>query len=289
MIKSVKYLLPTQMIDMGGIPMKQAFPTEKVGEIDPFLLLHHGILQVEDWIPAHRQGVEPHPHRGFTAVTFVIDGEIQHRDSLGNNQIAGIGDVHWLFAGSGLIHSERPSKSMVEEKKNIEIVQLWINAPGRFKLDHPSYQYISHNEMIPYLSEDKLVETILVAGAYKEEYADVPSKSAKTVLWCKGMKGGVETINIADENNVFLYLIKGQIQLKKYGPVDQGELVYFEKEGDEIIFTCKTDVNLIICSGKPINEEIIKNGPFVMNNQTEIMEAMRDFNQGKMGILVEDF
>ena len=137
MLKTVKYLLSAVEIDMGGFAIKQAFPTNKIQQIDPFLLLHHGKLKYSDSKLAKHQGVGPHPHRGFSPVTFVIEGEVHHRDSRGNNQIAKKGEVQWMHAGAGIIHSERPSQALVEATQIQEIVQLWINSPADKKMTPP--------------------------------------------------------------------------------------------------------------------------------------------------------
>jgi len=112
--KSVKYLLPASTINMGGIRVKQALPTQKVQQLDPCLLLHHAKAKYSSRSSAKQQGVGPHPHRGFAPVTFVIEGEVQHRDSWGNNQIAKKGEVQWMYSGAGIVHSERPTQALAD-------------------------------------------------------------------------------------------------------------------------------------------------------------------------------
>ena len=130
MHKKVKFLIPAFDIDMGGIPLKQALPTIKVDQVDPFLLLHHGELKYNENAKALHQGVGAHPHKGFSPVTFVIEGEIHHRDSRGNNQIAKKGEVQWMHAGAGIVHSERPSQALIDRNGTNEIIQLWVNSPA---------------------------------------------------------------------------------------------------------------------------------------------------------------
>ena len=108
MNRNVRFLIPAYDIDMGGIPLKQALPTNKVEQVDPFLLLHHAEYTYTSDAPALHQGIGPHPHRGFSPVTFVVEGEVHHRDSWSNNQVARKGEVQWMHAGAGIIHSERP-------------------------------------------------------------------------------------------------------------------------------------------------------------------------------------
>ncbi len=129
-LKKVKRLLLATEIDMGGFPVKQALPTQKVDRVDPFLLLHHARTQYYNDRPAKTQGIGPHPHRGFSPVTFVIEGEVHHRDSRENNQIAKEGEVQWMHAGMGIIHSERPSENLAANNGVQEIIQVWINSPA---------------------------------------------------------------------------------------------------------------------------------------------------------------
>ena len=128
--KKATYLLPADEVDMGGIPVKQPLPTNKVDQVDPFLLLDHLRIKYYNDRTAKIQGIGPHPHRGFFPVTFIIEGELHHRDSRGNNQIAKEGEVQWMHAGAGIIHSERPSEALAARNGTQEIIQLWINSPA---------------------------------------------------------------------------------------------------------------------------------------------------------------
>ena len=148
MFKKVSQIIPAFDVNMGGIIVKQALPTQKVEHIDPFLLLHHGKFKFNPLAAAKHQGIGPHPHRGFSPVTFVVEGEVHHQDSRGNNQIASKGEVQWMHAGAGIIHSERPSEKLIEQKGQQEIIQLWINSPASSKKKEPHYQFIP-KEQIP--------------------------------------------------------------------------------------------------------------------------------------------
>lgn len=289
LIKQVKYLLPALEIDLGGLAVKQLIPTERVGRVDPFLLLHHGIIEVEDWIPAHRQGFDPHPHKGFSPVTFVVSGEIHHRDSRGHDQIAKDGEVQWMHAGNGIIHSERPSKAMVEKGGSFEIVQLWINSPSDKKRAAPDYQYLSKDHFVSFLSSDGKINNQLIAGHYHQLVSDTRIQSELVVIWGEGSAGGMMTYDVPQGFQSMLYVISGNIQVKKYGPVEKQHLAIFEEKGDEIEITINEAASFLLLMGLPINEEVVQSGPFVMNSQTEVMEAMRDYRMGKMGILIEDF
>ena len=288
MNKKVQYLLPAEMIDMGGFPVKQALPTLKVEQVDPFLLLHHGQVKPLANVPANAQGVGPHPHRGFSPVTFVIEGEVHHRDSRGNNQIAKSGEVQWMHAGMGIIHSERPSERMVNEHGRQEIAQLWINTPASKKMDQPSYQYIQEADIPKFKSGDEKITCKLIAGEYAGQKGKIKTESPLLVIWGNGQEGGKDKFSIPLGFNSCLYLIRGKVRVEGYGLVEKENLMAFEMEGDAIEIELTKESQFLLLCGEPLNEELVQHGPFVMNTQTEIMEAMRDYQMGKMGFLVEE-
>ena len=286
-IKKVKYLLPAVDVDMGGFTVKQPLPSQKVDRVDPFLLLHHARTQYYEDRPAKIQGIGPHPHRGFSPVTFVIEGEVHHRDSRGNNQIAKKGEVQWMHAGMGIIHSERPSENLAARNGIQEIIQLWINSPAENKMKQPFYRHLSKNDIPVILSEDKKINNKLIAGVFENKKSMLPTESELLILWGTSEKNGEQIINIPNGYSAMLYLIKGSIRIKGYGLVEAENLVVFEKEGEAIAMSFSENSQFLLLSGKPIKEKVSQYGPYVMNNQTEIMEAIRDYQMGKMGILIE--
>lgn len=288
LMKKVKYVLPAERIDMDGFPVKQALPTQKVQQLDPFLLLHHSTVKFNKNRPAKHQGVGPHPHRGFSPVTFIIEGEVRHRDSWGNNQVAKAGEVQWMHAGAGIVHSERPSEEMVQASGKQEIVQLWINSPSAVKMQPPEYTYLALDVMPVIISEDKKIETKIIAGSYQDKKGKVIPKSDLLVLWGKGNEGGTENYSIPLDYNCMLYLIKGNLTLKGFGLIEAEQLIVFGISGSTIEVSLKQDSQYLILAGKPLDEKVTQHGPYVMNTQTEVLEAMRDYKMGKMGILIED-
>jgi redox-sensitive bicupin YhaK (pirin superfamily) len=287
-LKQVKYLLPSTEIDMGGFPVKQALPTQKVQQWDPFLLLHHAKVKFSKHRLAKHQGVGPHPHRGFSPVTFVIEGEVHHRDSWGNNQIAKQGEVQWMHAGAGIVHSERPSEALMERQGHQEIVQLWINSPAVKKMIPPTYSYVSNEAMTVFSSDDQKITNKLIAGNYGELKGKVVPQSELLVIWGHGEQGGNQQLTIPKGFSSMLYLIKGDITLKGYGLIEGENLAVFDHEGDVIDMSFKKEGQFILLCGKAIDEVVTQSGPYVMNTQTEILEAMRDYQMGKFGILIEE-
>jgi redox-sensitive bicupin YhaK (pirin superfamily) len=286
--KKIKYLLPAIEVDMGGFPVKQAIPTQKVQQVDPFLLLHHASVKTKDDRPAKAQGVGPHPHRGFSPVTFVIDGEVHHRDSRGNSQIAKTGDVQWMHAGAGIVHSERPSEALASRSGRQEIIQLWINSPAAQKMQPPEYQYLPESDMPLILSDDGKVRSKLVAGTYGTKHGKIKTQSQLLVLWGSADATGEQTLKIPEGFSSILYLINGSMRLKAYGIVEPETLSVFGPEGDTITMAFQETAQFLLLCGAPIDEDVTQYGPYVMNTQTEILEAMRDYQMGKMGILIEE-
>lgn len=285
--KAVKQLLPADTIDMDGFPVKQAFPTQRVDQIDPFLLLHHAKAKYSSDRPARIQGVGPHPHRGFSPVTFVVEGEVHHRDSRGHNQIAQAGEVQWMHAGAGIIHSERPTEALVNGSRKQEIVQLWINSPAARKMQEPLYQYTAAADMPIIESEDGRLCTKLVAGSYADRQGPIRTESPLLLCWGTAEQGGSQTFTIPTGYSCALYLIRGTARINGFGQVEAEHLVYFAAAGDAVGLTFEEAGQFLLLCGEPIGEKVTRSGPYVMNTQTEILEAMRDYQMGKMGYLVE--
>ena len=288
MHRRVKYLIQAYDIDMGGIMLKQALPTNHVDHVDPFLLLHHGTFTYREDAPALQQGLGPHPHRGFSPVTFVIEGEVHHRDSRGNSQIAKKGEVQWMFAGAGIIHSERPSRELAERNGKQEIIQLWINAPASRKMSEPRYQYLPEKLLPVFLSDDKLVRNKLIAGKYRESQSSVTTESDLLVIWSEAGPGGSQTYCLEQYYASMLYLIRGEIKISGYGKVGKECLVIFDEGPGEIEVSANSEAQFLLLSGEAIKEKVVRQGPYVMNSETEILEAMRDYQKGKMGFLIEE-
>ncbi|MEM9544802.1 MAG: pirin family protein [Bacteroidota bacterium] len=288
MHKIVSHLIPAENVNMGGIIVKQALPTQKVPQVDPYLLLHHGIFETRNDAPAKHQGIGPHPHRGFSPVTFVIEGEVHHRDSRGNNQIATQGEVQWMNAGAGIVHSERPSQDLVDREGHQEIIQLWINSPAAKKMKPAHYQFLDNDAKTTFSSSDTLITNNLITGNYQNLNGNLRGESELLIIWANGQTNGIENYQIPVGYNAMLYLIKGEISLKHYGIVGSQNLVVFSNEGSEIDVSIRENAQYLILSGKPLNEKMVQQGPFVMNSETEILEAMRDYQMGKMGILIEE-
>jgi redox-sensitive bicupin YhaK (pirin superfamily) len=286
--RSVKQLLYANMMDMGGMPVRQPFPTHRVELIDPFILLHHADIKVPtDRDPKHT-GVGPHPHRGFSPVTFIFRGGVHHQDSRGNNSTIYAGGAQWMNAGMGIIHSERPPHDIDEHGGRQEIIQLWINTPAKHKLDQPQYFPLAAEEVPTTTSADGLVKVNVFSGNVLNIKGPIPSHTNVNAATLQFEAGGTVSIPLPESHNAMMYLLNGELTVDGFGLVDGLNVVHFNSDGEGISATAKKDTCVLLLSGEPINEKLAKHGPFVMNSETQILEAMRDYQMGKMGVLIEE-
>ncbi|MEM9340294.1 MAG: pirin family protein [Bacteroidota bacterium] len=279
----VKKVLYSHLVDMGGIPLRQPLPTTNVEHIDPFLLLHHHIGHFEEGTSPRDVGVGPHPHRGFSPVTFIFQGDVHHRDSRDNSSVVKAGGVQWMNAGMGIVHSERPSAQLTRDGGTQEIIQLWINTPQSKKMKPPAYQAFQKEELP--IAKNGLS---LVAG--NEDDSKGPALTEMPVKAMMGILDAGQKVSISvDYAHSFLYLLEGRVSIEQFGLLDEHNLVWLEEDANELLIEIKETSKLLFLSADPLNEPLATYGPFVMNNQTEIMEAMRDYQMGKMGVLIEEF
>ena len=286
--RTIKSIIYANMIDMGGFPVRQAFPSHKAEHIDPFLLLHHANIKVSEHIPTNKAGVGPHPHRGFSPVTFIFKGGVHHQDSRGNNNIIYEGGIQWMNAGMGVIHSERPPHDIHEIGGVQEIIQLWVNTPAKHKMDLPEYLPASKEE-IPFIeSTDKLARVNIVSGELNGVKGVIPALSPVNTFTADIKQGGQFQFNIPSSHNAFVYVLGGKITINGSEEVLGNYISILNNDGEGFLIEALEDATLLIGTGEPLNEPIASHGPFVMNNQTEIMEAFRDYQLGKMGVLIEE-
>ena len=276
------------MVDMGGIPIRQPFPTLRVDQIDPFLLLHHANLKAPKNTDPDHAGVGPHPHRGFSPVTFIFKGGVHHRDSRGNDSVIYAGGAQWMNAGMGIIHSERPPHDIHEIGGRQEIIQLWVNTPAANKMDQPAYFPLAGSEAPAFTSDDGKVSMKVFSGMLLGTKGPIPSQTEVNAATLELKKGGNISIPLPSTHNTFMYLLDGQLSVDTFGLVDGLNAVLFNNDGDGITFQAVEDTRVLLLSGKPLNEKVVSHGPFVMNSETQILEAMRDYQMGKMGVLIEE-
>jgi redox-sensitive bicupin YhaK (pirin superfamily) len=286
--RTVSRILYAQEVDMGGMPIRQPFPTQQVEQIDPFLLLHHADIKVPEHLDPDDAGVGPHPHRGFSPVTFIFKGGVHHRDSRGNDNVVYAGGAQWMNAGMGAVHSERPPHDIHEIGGRQEIIQLWINSPARHKMDQPAYFSAKKEDVATYVSDDGKVMVNVFSGNLLGVKGPIPSNTEVNASTLEVKKGGKISIALPPNHSAFLYLLDGKLTLEGFGLVEGLNAVMLNTDGEGVTIEGLEDTRVLLMSGEPLDEEVVSYGPFVMNTQTQIMEAMRDYQKGKMGILIEE-
>jgi redox-sensitive bicupin YhaK (pirin superfamily) len=273
-------------LEGGGVQIGRAFPTPQLEDVDPFLLLDHmGPIQIA---PGENTGFPDHPHRGFETVTYLLAGQMEHRDSFGNRGFLEAGDVQWMTAGSGLVHSEMPGRDLVRTGGRLEGFQIWVNLPRRDKMTPPHYQELKAAAIPRAQSANGDVQVKVIAGESLGTRGAIESRTPMLYLHLTLQPGARHIQEIAASFNALAYVISGQAQFA--GLPEQhadGRVVLFSHDGEEIAISNPSDqpVELLLLAGEPIGEPVARYGPFVMNTREELVQAFEDFRSGKMGRL----
>ena len=285
-LNTIKSIGRSDFVNMGPIRLRQPIPTQQIEMVDPFILLHHyGPYEINERSNPFDLG--PHPHRGFEPITFLVQGEQLHRDSLGNESIVKAGDVQWTTAGRGIIHAEGPTKEFVKKGGVIEGIQLWLNLPAEKKMIQANYQHVRYEDFKVVTSKDGGVDTRIIAGELNGTHGKIGTQTAVNAFMIEAQAGATESIAFSNAQQGMLYLLKGKVKVNGASilELDKNQMARFHQDGAGFSIDADKDSLLLFMSGEPINEPVTTYGPYVMNTQTEIMEAMRDYQMGKMGFL----
>lgn len=277
--RKIKSIHTAPEVQMGEVTLRQAFPVQGLEQISPFILLHH--FDYTKGPGEHDFHVPPHPHRGFSPVTFIFEGAVHHRDSTGNDQEIGHDEVQWINAGRGIIHAEKVGRSFAEKGGRFQGIQLWINTPKVRKMDPPSYQAVTRDEIV--LFKNGGAEFRLVSGTYDGKKGPANSDVLTGMMRMERASSFTFSFNPAD--NAALYVLEGAVRINGNQIGVENEIIGFERSEGDVVVEATKDSKLLVLSGTPINEPMVSYGPFVMNTQTEILEAMRDYRENKMGFL----
>ena len=272
MIEVSKIINPTNASDGAGVKLKRSIGVEP-NYYDPFLMLDEfGSENSEDYVA----GFPPHPHRGIETVTYMLNGDFEHEDSAGGKGKMTAGDVQWMKTGSGIIHSEMPA--MKEGK--LHGFQLWINMPAKLKMSKPEYIHIKADKMSIHKDQDKEVKTI--AGKFEKAEGPVKGHNVEPIYFDVELKKDKEfNFDIPETHNTFIYLINGEIKIgsKVHDKIKDSTLILLDN-GKDLKVKASSDSKFLLISGKPLNEEIARGGPFVMNTKKEILDAVNDYHNG---------
>lgn len=264
--------------DIGDLVTRRPLPGPKLGQIDPFLFLNHHGPQT---YPPGNAGLPfgPHPHRGFETVTFILEGELAHRDSAGHESVIAAGGVQWMTAGSGLVHAELSPDDFKRDGGPLEILQLWVNLPARLKMTPPRYTGVQRDQ-IPALVSDKERATVnLISGVHAGQTGPVGSLTGVFMSTIAFRAGGRAGFGSLGGRNVLLYVVRGHVAVNGIAAAPW-TLVELDLEGETVEIAAEEEALVLFGHAEPIGEPVVSHGPFVMNTRQEIVEAIRDYEAG---------
>ena len=289
-IRSVLKIIKSETTQDGeGVTLNRSFPNSYISEFDPFLLLDEiGPIDIK---PGKQNGFPNHPHRGFETVTYLLEGKFEHKDSQGHAGTIGAGDIQWMTAGSGVIHSEMPEKEFSKYGGKLHGFQLWVNLPKKNKMMKPRYQEIPQSKIPSGTNKDGNVTVKVITGESLGAKAVIDTITPIMYLHFKLEPGASIVQSVSDEYNVFAYVTKGKGVFEQSNnsnkTIERGHLIIFAKDGKEVYIQAAKDskdpFELLLIGGIPLRESIARSGPFVMNTQQEIYQAIEDYRSGRLG------
>lgn len=266
-----------------GFPVYNLFSYDRLGQsLSPFLLLDYAAPYRFDPTTV-KHGVGSHPHRGFETVTIAYQGEVTHKDSSGGGGTIKAGDVQWMTAGGGILHQEFHSPEFAHQGGLFEMVQLWVNLPAHSKMTPAKYQAIEADQIQHIALDDAGSEMRVIAGQYQDIEGAATTFSPVNVWDGTLVKDQEHTFYVTEGHTTLLVLLSGQVTLNGSQSIEAPSLVVLSREEIDFSLKAEQDSKFLILTGQPLNEPIEGYGPFVMNSQAEIVEAVRDFNSGKFG------
>lgn len=270
-----------------GFPVRSLFSYNTLGaRISPFLLLDFaGPHYFEPGVTP--RGVGEHPHRGFETVTIVYEGEVSHRDSTGKGGTIGPGDVQWMTAASGILHEEFHSEGFTKSGGPFRMIQLWVNLPAKNKMSAPGYQAITSADIPVVCLPGEAGKARIIAG----EFAGVtgPARTFTPInMWDLRLAAGASlTLDLPEGHTGALVVLSGHITVGGSQHAGEAEMVLLSREGQGVTIDADGDATVLVLSGEPIEEPVVGYGPFVMNSEAQIREAIDDFNSGRFGQMAE--
>ena len=267
-----------------GFPVSSMFSYDSAPYLSPFILLDYAAPA--EFKPALApRGVGEHPHRGFETVTIAYQGEIDHRDSAGHKGRIGPGDVQWMTAASGIVHEEMHGKEFTEKGGTLEMVQLWVNLPARFKKAPPGYQDVVGGRTPVVSLPGDAGSVRVIAGEFEKTKG--PARTFTPIeLWDLRLRAGkTATLNVPAGQSTALLFLHGGGRVNGEKSVDEGGLAVLERDGETLSIEAGADSTILLLSGTPIDEPVFGYGPFVMNTEKEIRQAIADYRSGLMGHL----
>jgi hypothetical protein len=275
-----------ETLEGAGFMVRRPFPKSSFSEFDPFLLLDE--LGPVNLKPGQAKGAPDHPHRGFETVSYVLEGRLEHKDSQGHAGLLNSGDVQWMTAGAGVVHSEMPEAEFTRRGGRLHGIQLWVNLPQQDKMIPPRYQEIPSAQIPVAQTEDASVTVRVIAGEALGAKAVIETRTPIIYLHLTLQQGATLVQPVPKEYNAFAYVLEGAGLFgaeRERG--DDGQMVLFAQDGPEVTIANSADaekpLDLLLIAGVPLNEPVVRYGPFVMNTEAEILQAIEDYRNGRMG------
>jgi redox-sensitive bicupin YhaK (pirin superfamily) len=267
-----------------GFPVRNLFPSNGLdGQISPFLMLDYaGPTYFKP--TNHPRGVGEHPHRGFETVTIAYQGAVDHRDSGGHSGTIRPGDVQWMTAASGVVHEEKHEREFAQRGGTFEMVQLWVNLPKAHKMSPPRYQSIL-SDQIPNVDLAPGAFARIIAGGLNGALGPAKTFTPVNVFDLRMDAGSTAELALPDGHNSAIILLRGDATVNGKALEDEVQLALLSPSGDSVFVTANERSILLVLDGEPIREPVASYGPFVMNTQAELRQAVEDYRAGKMGHL----
>jgi len=274
-----------RQLEGGGFVVRRPFPTAGLDLVDPFLLLDE--MGPIDYQPGQAVGAPDHPHRGFETVSYLLDGELEHEDSAGHSGRLGPGDVQWMTAGRGVVHSEMPSRRVQAEGGRVHGFQLWVNLPARDKMMPPRYQDVPTAAIPVARSADGRATVRVIAGEALGVKAVIDTRTPILYQdWTLRPGASVDT-EVPEGFTGLVYVFGGAAAVGPTGqPLSDGQMGVLGA-GSRLRLAAAAEADgparLLVIAGQPLGEPVARYGPFVMNTQAEILQAVRDYQAGRLG------
>ncbi|TKC77988.1 pirin family protein [Trinickia terrae] len=270
-------------IEGGGFVVHRPFPTRMLMDFDPFLLLDE--MGPVDYAPGEAIGAPDHPHRGFETVTYMLEGQTVHRDSAGHAGMLRAGDVQWMTAGAGVVHSEMPDPEFARKGGRVHGLQIWVNLPRRDKMIAPRYQEIPSAGIPTAISSDGKTRVKVIAGEAFGVSAAIETRTPILYQHFTLQPGASAVQPVPRDYRVFAYTLAGS---GFYGDerrrIGAQHMVVFNDDGETVSFAAGDEpLDVLLLGGVPLNEPVVRYGPFVMNTEDEIRQAVVDYQAGRMG------
>lgn len=280
-MRNVRKILSGALQSLGqGQTVMRYLPNDWTEQISPFLMLDHfGPVRVDAQHPFY---VPPHPHKGFEPVTIVLKGEVLHHDSAGNTGHLKAGDIQWMTAGKGIVHSEGVPEAFLQQGGEVEIIQLWINLPRVHKQQVPRYQDI-RSAQFPLVEAGEGQHHVL-AGTYFGMASPIELLHPVLLLRSELDSGQASHVTIPADYNVCVFVLEGMVHSDGF-EIPANHLIWYNNSADTIELKAASPTRYLVLAGEPIHEPVATYGPFVMNTKTELIHALEEYREGKMGIL----